>query len=308
MKAVLVLLLILTLVFNTFGQSSLAEFITVAGKRIAYKASGLNTRKHGEPLIVFEAGAGSGKESFEHFLRPVLAKDMPWVMYDRAGLAGSEADEDLKTDTDVVKRLHDFLKALNLSPPYLLVGHSMGGPLIRLFAGLYPNEVAGLVLIDPTNFMLTRTEDEQIKKDSGSQTGYIDLYVGMLKKMSMDTLLPQGMRSEMKRTSELHASGYFKEYSSLALLPNIPTTIMIAYNSPIEGGEKELFKEYKINGVAWFEQVNKYRIQSYAHMIKNHTNSLIMLLPGYQHVIHHRDPQLAAATIADVYRKCIRKP
>ncbi len=227
-------------------------------------------------------------------------------MYDRAGLSESEVDSSIKTDGDVVKRLHDFLTARKIAPPYILIGHSLGGPYIRLFTSMYPQEVAGLVFIDPTNFMLTQKEDEQIKIDSDSQTGYIDLYLGMLKKMSMDTLMPKGIRSEMKRTSELHATGYFKEYTSLSPLPNIPVTVMIAYNSPVEHGEKELFKEYKINGVAWFEQVNKYRIQHYAQMIKNNNNSSIMLLPGYQHVIHHRDPELVAAAILDVYKKCLK--
>jgi hypothetical protein len=126
----------------------------------------------------------------------------------------------------------------------------------------------------------------------------------MNKKFSNDTSIYVKVRNEMKRVADNASKGYFNEYTSLAPLPNIPVTVMIAYNSPIEHGEKELFKDYKINGVAWFEQVNKYRIQHYAQMIKNNNNSSIMLLPGYQHVIHHRDPPLVAATIADVYKKC----
>jgi pimeloyl-ACP methyl ester carboxylesterase len=273
---------------------------------MAYKASGLSNRKAGEPVVVFEGGLGSGKETFEHFLLPVLPKDIAWVMYDRPGLSESEPDPSLKTDTQVIKRLHDFLSAGKISPPYLLVGHSLGGAFIRLFTSLYPQEVAGLLLIDPTNFMLTQPEDEQIKKDSDSQTGYIDLFVNMNKKFSNDTSIYVKVRNEMKRVADNASKGYFNEYTSLTPLPNIPVTVMIAYNSPVEQAEKELFKAYKINGPAWFEQVNKYRIQHYAQMIKNNNNSSIVLLPGYQHVIHHRDPPLVAATIADVYKKCLK--
>jgi len=46
--------------------------------------------------------------------------------------------------------LHSALRNAHLSPPYILVGHSLGGPYIRIFAGMYSNEVAGLVLVDPT--------------------------------------------------------------------------------------------------------------------------------------------------------------
>lgn len=307
MKIYSILLPIIFTSLNLYSQTgNQTEFITVAGKKMAYRSFGLTNRKAGEPVIVFEGGGGSGKESFG-FLLPVLPKNMPWIMYDRAGLSESEADISLKTDGDVVKRLHDFLTVKKVAPPYLLVGHSLGGPYIRLFTALYPGEVAGLVFIDPTNFMLTKEEDEQIKTVSGSETGYIDLYAGMIRQMSSDTLLPAGVRNDMKRASENNKNGYFKEYTSLAPLPDIPVTVMIAYNSPIEHGEKELFKTYKINGTAWFEQVNKYRIQHYARMIKNNNDSSVMLLPGYQHVIHHRDPGLAAATIAQVFNKCIKR-
>jgi pimeloyl-ACP methyl ester carboxylesterase len=274
---------------------------------MAYKSSGLSNRKKGEPVIVFEGGGGSGKETFEHFLLPVLSKDMAWVMYDRSGLSESEADPSLKTDRQVMQRLHDFLAASKIPPPYLLVGHSLGGAFIRLFTSLYPQEVAGLLFIDPTNFMLTQQEDEQIKKDSRSETGYIDLYINMHKKVASDTSMYYiNASNESKRVADNSSSGYFHEYTSLPPLSDIPVTVMIAYNSPVEQAEKELFKEYKINGAAWFEQVNKYRIQHYAQMIKNNNNSSIILLPGYQHVIHHRDPPLVAATIADVYKKCLK--
>jgi pimeloyl-ACP methyl ester carboxylesterase len=289
-----------------YGQSYTIEFSTVQCKKMAYKASGLSNRKPEEPVISFEGGGGSGKETFEHFLLPVLGKDMAWVMYDRPGLSQSEADLSLKTDTEVMKRLHDFLSASKIAPPYLLVGHSLGVPFIHLFTSLYPQEVAGLLFIDPTNFMLTGKEDEQIKKDSGSKMGYIDLYINMHKKLSSDTSVYVKVRNESKRMAENSRKGYFHEYVSLARLPNIPVTVMIAYNSPMEHSEKELFREYKINGTAWFEQVNKYRIQHYSQMIKNNDKSMIILLPGYPHVIHHADPALVAATIADVYKKCLK--
>ncbi len=270
---------------------------------MAYKSYGLSSRKPGEPVIVFEAGGGSGKESFE-FIRPVLSKNMAWVMYDRPGLSQSEMDTSLKKDADVVKRLHALLSTANITPPYFLVGHSFGGPLIRLFTSLYPEEVAGLVFIDPTNFMLTKEEDTQIKTASASGMGYMELFVHMTRKMSTDAGLPPGVRSEMKRVSDNNQPIYFKEYASLAPLPDIPVTIMIAYNSPIEHAEKELAEECKLNMPSWFWEVNKYRMQHYAWMIQHNNHSSLVLLPGYQHVIHHRDPELTAATIAGVYKKC----
>ena len=227
-------------------------------------------------------------------------------MYDRPGLSESQTDTSLKTDTQVMKRLHDFLSASKIPPPYLLVGHSLGGPFIRLFASFYSKEIAGLLFIDPTNFMLTPQEDEQIKKDSGSKMGYIDLFINMHKKLASDTTVYIKVRNESKRIADNLSKGYFHEYTSLSPLAHIPVTVMIAYNSPIEHSEKDLAKEFGINLPVWFEQVNKYRIEHYRHMIKDNNKSCIILLPGYPHVIHHRDPPLVAATIADIYKKCIK--
>jgi pimeloyl-ACP methyl ester carboxylesterase len=306
MKLILILSFTIASIQGAFCQQTYAtQFISVAGKKVAYKVNGLQTRKHGEPVLIFEGGIGSGKESFA-FLLPFLSKNLPWIMYDRAGLSDSEPDTTIKTDAGIVKRLHDFLSTSKVEPPYLLVGHSVGGAYIRLFTSFYPNQVAGLVFVDPTNFMLSKTEDEQIKNNSNSAMGYIGLYSSMMKKYSSDTTISAGVRREMKRSYELNKRGYFKEYTSLSPLPNIPVIVMIAYNSPIEQGEKELAKEFKINMPDWFAEVNKYRIQHYAEMIKNNNNSSLVLLPGYQHVIHHRDPELVSATILETYKKTLK--
>ncbi len=53
----------------------------------------------------------------------------------------------LSTDAALLQRLHALLEALGIPPPYILVGHSMGGAYIRLFTALYPREVAGLIFI-----------------------------------------------------------------------------------------------------------------------------------------------------------------
>jgi pimeloyl-ACP methyl ester carboxylesterase len=281
------------------------QFLSVSGKKLAYRSHALQSRRRGEPVVIFESGLGSGKESFD-FLIPFLPKDVAWVAYDRAGVSQSEGDTTIVTDADVVKRLHQFLAAKKVVPPYLLVGHSLGGPFIRLFTSLYPSEVAGLVFIDPTNYMLGQQEDEQIKTASGSAMGYKELFLRMNEKFSKDTSLPTPVRQEMKRVSKSMQKGFFHEYSSLNPLPNIPVAVLIAYNSPVELHEEQLSKEFKLNSALWFKEVNNFRVQDYAELIKDNDNSSVILLPGYQHVIHHRDPRLAARTILQVYRNALK--
>ena len=103
----------------------------------------------GKPTVVFEAGAGA---SLDHWIRiqPRVSQFAQTVSYDRAGIGLSDAGPVPRDGAHVVAELHAALKNAHLSPPYILVGHSLGGPFIRLFAATYPREVAGLVLVDPT--------------------------------------------------------------------------------------------------------------------------------------------------------------
>src|SRR4028119_1722009 len=149
MKPLFFLLFVFIFIQRSFSQvANGTKFTVVSGKKVAYNANSLETRKPSEPVVVFEGGIGSGKETFQ-FLLPFLPKTLPWIMYDRAGLSESEPDTTIKTDAEIVRRLHKFLTASKMPPPYLLVGHSLGGPYIRLFTSFYPGEVAGLVFIDP---------------------------------------------------------------------------------------------------------------------------------------------------------------
>ncbi|MRG44112.1 alpha/beta fold hydrolase [Chitinophaga sp. SYP-B3965] len=292
---------LLLFIFSTNMALGQAGSVTVEGKKMGYTSYGLETRKPNTPVLVFEAGLGSGGGSYE-LLFPALSQKTAGIAYDRNGLGGSEPDTTIKSDGDVARRLHALLKELKVQPPYLLVGHSLGGPFIRLFTALYPNEVAGLLFIDPTDFMLTEKEDEQIKTISNSAMGYRKLIATMFKRDSEDTTNSIGTRNEMKRLRKI---GYFEEYTSLAPLPDIPVTVLMSYNRYIEKQEEELGKELKINMMPWFAEMNRLRIDHFADMIKNNHNSSVILLPRYSHGIHHQDPALASTVILDLYNRIL---
>src|SRR5689334_6553258 len=76
---------------------------------------------------------------------PLLPEALRVVRYDRPGYGTSEDDLETPTLRHNAAVLHDTLAAAGIAAPYLLVGHSLGGSRIRMFAGLYPNDVAGLV-------------------------------------------------------------------------------------------------------------------------------------------------------------------
>jgi pimeloyl-ACP methyl ester carboxylesterase len=73
------------------------------------------------------------------------------VTYDRAGAGWSDAHRGKRTCLDMARELHELLACAELAPPYVLAGQSLGGHIVRLFAAEYPDDVVGLVLVDPTD-------------------------------------------------------------------------------------------------------------------------------------------------------------
>jgi pimeloyl-ACP methyl ester carboxylesterase len=102
----------------------------------------------GAPAVVIEAGAGGfGLDYLSIF--ELCAQRTTCVLYDRAGSGWSDSVSGLRSAREIVIDLHTALGLAGIEAPYLLVGHSLGGLLVRAFAQNFPDEVVGLVLIDP---------------------------------------------------------------------------------------------------------------------------------------------------------------
>ncbi len=101
----------------------------------------------GEPTVVLDAGLGDTSETWE-MIQPEVAKFSRVFSYDRAGLGRSEKAPTPRTCEDMVTDLRKLLSASNLHPPYILVAHSWSGINARWYASQYPDEIAGMVLID----------------------------------------------------------------------------------------------------------------------------------------------------------------
>lgn len=290
---------------STKGQDNSEQTTVINQKKIAYKTYGLLTRKPGEPVIVFEQGMGGGAwEQLYAFLPASAAR----FEYSRNGIGSSEPDTSLHTHADVVNRLHSLLQELKIAPPYLLVGHSVGGAYIRLFAARFPGETAGLVFIDPTDFMLTTAEDAQAKIDSKSKTGYRQIWLINLKEMSGNSGIPVGPRTEMQREYRLAQKGFFTEYRELGKLPDIPVTVLISYQKPEEHYEAEMNTRLKlgINRDSWWRAYDQLRITHFTDLIRTNHGSQLILLPGYSHGIHFQDPELSGAAISRVYQAILK--
>ena len=121
------------------------KMVNVGGHRMHLLIMG-----KGSPTVIMENG--SGDFSFVWSLvQPSVSQFTSTVSYDRAGYAWSEAGPAPRTDKQITWELHEALRKASIRPPYILVGQSFGGFLVRAFARYYPKEVAGMVLVEAVN-------------------------------------------------------------------------------------------------------------------------------------------------------------
>lgn len=102
------------------------------------------------PSVVFESGLGDGKSPWSQVIKQ-LPSNISLFAYDRAGYEDSELGMRHRDPCSTARELHELLKKESVAPPYILVGHSLGGLYAVCFSKLYAKETAGLVLIDPTH-------------------------------------------------------------------------------------------------------------------------------------------------------------
>ncbi len=123
--------------------------IDVGGYKLQISCSG-----QGTPAVIIDSGLGIPALGSGHWrvVNAAIKKTTQICLYDRAGIGSSDSAPGPygsgRTSQDLVKDLHTLLLNANVSGPYILVGHSIGGYNVRLYASQYPQEVVGIVLVD----------------------------------------------------------------------------------------------------------------------------------------------------------------
>jgi pimeloyl-ACP methyl ester carboxylesterase len=102
----------------------------------------------GDATVLFESGIAATNLNWCH-IQEQVALLANTASYDRAGLGWSTPCRTARTPGNIALELHELLEAAGIRPPYILVGHSFGGLVMRRFALLYPEEVSSIVLVDP---------------------------------------------------------------------------------------------------------------------------------------------------------------
>ena len=125
----------------------------------------------GAPTVVLEAGIGGNHPDWIR-VQPLVAKATTMCSYDRAGYGWSERGPKPRTAGRIADELHALLSAGKVAPPYLLVSHSFGGLIARLFAARWPAQTAGPILVDamtPEQYEVSAAAGNILDERDGSE-------------------------------------------------------------------------------------------------------------------------------------------
>jgi pimeloyl-ACP methyl ester carboxylesterase len=137
--------------YQTLGAAADARAYPMPGQLIDVGGHSLHLSctGSGSPTVVLQPGAGE-MSSNHGWIAPAVARDTRVCVYDRAGRGWSEPAGTAQDATQIAADLHTLLQRGGVPGPYVLAGHSFGGLYVLTFAAMYPDEVAGMVLIDST--------------------------------------------------------------------------------------------------------------------------------------------------------------
>jgi pimeloyl-ACP methyl ester carboxylesterase len=137
--------------YQTLGEAADAKAYPMPGQLIDVGGHSLHLSctGSGTPTVVLEPGAGEMSSNLG-WVAPAVARDTRVCVYDRAGRGWSEPASTAQDGAQIATDLHTLLQRGHVPGPYVLAGHSFGGLYVLTFAARYPDEVAGMVLVDST--------------------------------------------------------------------------------------------------------------------------------------------------------------
>jgi pimeloyl-ACP methyl ester carboxylesterase len=137
------------------------QLVDVGGYRLHLHCTG-----SGSPTVILEPGQGGVSSDFS-WIAPAVARDNTVCVYDRPGVGWSDAADGPQDGDQIAANLHTLLDRAHIPGPYVLAGHSFGGLYVQAFAAKFPDQVAGLVLLDST----APKPGPALPVDSGSYNG-----------------------------------------------------------------------------------------------------------------------------------------
>ncbi len=209
--AVLVALAFAGSVYQRVGCARDRRTILPPGRMVSVGSHRLHVVEAGKgmPTVVFEAALGASSISWS-LVQPEIAKFARTIAYDRAGMGFSDLGPEPRTADRIVEEMRALLEAAGAPKPYVLVGHSYGGMTCRLYAARYPEDVAGMVLVDPADAEMWRgpNREQRWKLWAGAMLARRGALVAELGIARMTAALARrGARRSAKATAAVVSGG-----------------------------------------------------------------------------------------------------
>lgn len=198
---------------ETSADAMPGELIDVGGHRLHLSCTG-----SGSPTVVLEPGAGMVSADLD-LIAPAVARDTRVCVYDRAGRGWSEPAETRQDAAQIATDLRTLLERAGVPGPYVLAGHSFGGLYALTFAARYPDEVAGMVLVDSTAPASAGhgTATPPRDGDSSGLTDRVSTLISISARLGLTRLLDQPTASHVRSTIEEYAQGGSSSREAAAL-------------------------------------------------------------------------------------------
>jgi pimeloyl-ACP methyl ester carboxylesterase len=209
------LFIYISILTSLFGCTTLlrnSQKISTKHGEFSYQLSG---NSNGNPTIILETGAGDDMSEWKSTLGRFEEYSRVFA-YNRAGFSGSDSQNKQRNAQTIAIELRELLKEANVPPPYILVGHSLGGLYLRVFANTFPDEIAAVIQIDSTHH-------EMIKDCKDSEGNFYRNPTGIPKWAFL--ILPDAMVEESKELCES-----LDIASDNASFPKVPLVVLTSGN------------------------------------------------------------------------------
>jgi pimeloyl-ACP methyl ester carboxylesterase len=312
-------------VYEQLGRRRDLERLPQIGRSVDIGGRSLNIycSGNGAPSVILESpGGGPGYVWAQ--IQPQIANYTNTCWYDRAGEGWSDPGPFPRTSEAIAKDLHELLQRAGLSPPYVLVGYSVGGLNVRVFNGLYPNEVAGMVLVDSAHedepqrapkFMLARTAPRYLWHplhlffQTSARLGLLRLTHSSrpLSDTSQQTSVQivRALRRQPKSVANDASTGIVEPESyaqahSAGGLGDRPLVVLTA-GKPLSFGDAEMARQ----AAAW-QQVWIHEIQAKLARLSSHGRQIIV--ENSDHGIVEQSPEALVQAVQEILNEIRKEP
>ena len=293
--------------YEQWSRRQVARDFPPPGRLVEHggRLSHLSCMGNGSPTVILEAGLDTDGSQTWAGIQPQIAADAETRVcsYDRAGILWSEPREEPRNADRIAGELHGLLDAAAEPPPYVIVAHSLGGPLVRVYSERYPGEVAGFVFVDaahPEQYSRYPDEVLQILAAVDSQLPdrrfmKVSVATGIYRLVTPSRgdaigaylwrTVPWGFSGEREARDAT-----FDQADETGTLGDRPLVVLTAGVGPRLPGVTDEVQD------AFYETW----LILQAELAALSTNSRHRIVDGATHYIHHDEPDAVIAAVRDV--------